>query len=471
MLQQTTTPQPRRLVRMWFVLRDGLPSLGRYRRYIVAIAPALLLVWGITAAYLVFAPEKYTSATTLILPGSGVGGSLNLNDVGQATTVTSSAFASTTLSPTENYKRLLMSDTTRTRAAESLGEDLSAFPEPTIKLVDQTNLIEIQISGATPEIAQARGEALRSTFLTILEELRRDEAAGREDADRGYIAELEGQVQETQRVLLEFQGRTGLVSLEQFDTRVGAVDTLRAREREARAGRAQQNAVRSRLASVLDISPTNVRRALRLKADPVFRSLLDRYADINTEASEASGTLGAAHSTREELDAERDALRSEIVSRGGTVSGLSSQALLGFADISVSDGRERMFEALIGAEGMSAGANAMVSEIRSQIGEQNAQNPQLVVQASELADLLREHRVAEATFSSALARLDTNKADPFASYPLVQTFEVPTLPTERSSPSLLIALLGAIAASIFIIMGFALAWLRQPILAKLLPNA
>lgn len=467
MLQVT---QPRRLVRAWHVVRDGLPSVHRYRRYLLAIAPALVLIWGLTAAYLLLMPVRYASDMSLILPGSGVGGSLNLSDIGQATTVTSSAFSGTTLSPTENYKRLLMADSTRQRAARLIGEDGSAFPEPTIKLLDQTNLIQISITGNSPAHARRRGEALRSAFLTLLTELRADEAAEREGADRQRIAELERKVRETQRALLDFQGRTGLVSLEQFDTRIGAIDDLRARHREARAARAQTAAIRARLGSVLQVTPDTVRRALLLKADPVFRSLLDRYATINTEATEASGTLGRAHATREELEAERATLRAAIVERGGRISGLSPAALEGFADVSVSDGRERMFEALIGAEGASAGAAAMATEIRSQIGEQNARSGQLVSQASELADLLRDHRVAEAVFSSALARLDTNKSDPFASYPLVQTFEAPSLPVKPSSPSLLIALAGAIAASIFVLMGFALAWLRQPILRKLLPS-
>lgn len=468
MLQPT---QPRRLVRLWWIVRDGLPSLHRYRRYILAIAPALLLVWGLTFAYLAFAPVRYTSETTLILPGSGVGGSLNLNEIGQATAVTSSAFAGTTLSPTENYKRLLMADITLRRAAAALGEDGDTFPEPTIKLLDQTNLILISISGDSPDHARKRGEAVRTTFLDLLSELREDEAATREAADRARIAELETKVQETQQALLDFQGRTGLVSLEQFDTRIGALDDLRGQERAARAQRAQAAAIRGRLAGVLQITPQNVRRALLLKADPVFGSLLDRYAAINTEATEAAGTLGRAHATREELEAERASLRRELVARGGSVSGLRSDALLGFADISVSDGRERMFEALIGAEGASAGAEAMLAEIRGQIGEQSGKSGRLVAQASELADLLRDHQVAEAVFSSALARLDTNKSDPFASYPLVQTFEAPSLPSGPSSPSTVIALAGAIAASLFILIGFALAWLRQPILRKLLPNA
>ena len=74
-------------------------------------------------------------------------------------------------------------------------------------------------------------------------------------------------------------------------------------------------------------------------------------------------------------------------------------------------------------------------------------------------------------FSSALARLDTNKSDPFASYPLVQTLEAPSLPRGKAAPSPLIVILGALAASIVLIIGFLLLWLRQPIIRKLLPNA
>ncbi len=470
-MAQDEQKQPRRLIRLWHVVRDGLPSVGRYRRYVIAIAPALLVVWALTITYLVLAPVRYTSSTTLILPGSGVGGSLNLDSIGQASTVTSSAFSSSTLSPTENYKRLLMADTTMERAAERLDEKPSAFPGPSIKLLDQTNLILLTVTGDSPEHAQARGKALRSAFLEVLSELRADEAEKREAADLKRLAELEAKVRETQRALLDFQGETGLVSLDQFNSRIGALDNLKGQERDARAMTAQQAAIRQRLGSVLKIGPDAVRQALLLKADPVFQKLLDRYAEVNRDTVEASGTLGQAHATREELEAERDALQRDIVARGGKVSGLQPAALLRFADVSVSDGRERMFEALISAEGQVAGASAALSEIRDQIGEQTAQSAELVAQASQLSDLVRDHRVAEAVFSSALARLDTNKADPFASYPLVQTLEEPSLPPAPSSPSLILALLGAIVASLFILFGFTLAWLRQPILHKLLPNA
>ena len=90
---------------------------------------------------------------------------------------------------------------------------------------------------------------------------------------------------------------------------------------------------------------------------------------------------------------------------------------------------------------------------------------------AKLADLAGDLRVAEAVFSSALARLDTNKSDPFASYPLVQTLEAPSLPRAKSAPSPVFAIAGAMGATLLILIGFLLLWLRQPIIRKLLPNA
>ena len=137
----------------------------------------------------------------------------------------------------------------------------------------------------------------------------------------------------------------------------------------------------------------------------------------------------------------------------------------------MTDTRERLFATLTERDASGSGHQSALSELRRQIAEQSQNAGDLVGQASQLADLMRDLRVAEAVFSSALARLDTNKSDPFASYPLVQTLEAPSIPRARSAPSPVFALAGAIAASIFTLLGFLLVWLRQPIIRKLLPNA
>jgi uncharacterized protein involved in exopolysaccharide biosynthesis len=462
--------QPRRLVRAWIVVRDGLPSIGRYRRYLLTLGPALAAIWVVTSLYLALAPARYASQMTLILPGSGVGGSMNVESIGQASAVTASAFSSPSLSPTENYKRLIMADVTLRAAARLAREDEAGFPEPVVKLVDQTNVVEITMPGGSPAKAQKRALALRAAFLAGLDRLRDDEAAKREAADQHRIGDLEAKVQRAQRALLAFQGESGLVSIDQFNQRISALDTLQDRERTARTLQSERSAETRQLASALGISTSGARAAFLLKADPLFQSLLGRYAANATARTERGATLGDQHATMAETSAIDASLRTALTARGKALTGLPAATLLSFADLSVAEGRARMFEVMVNGSSQSAGADAALAEVRRQIAEQTAGSDALVGKAAKLSDLVRDLRIAEAVFSSALARVDTNKADPFASYPLVQTLEEPSLPRQRASPSTTLALAGAIGATAFLLIGFLLLWLRQPIIHKLLPK-
>ena len=461
----------RLLLRLWVLVRDGLPSVGRYRRYFAAMAGPLALIWLLALGYIAFAPDRYDSQMSLILPGTGVGASMNLESIGQASTNTSSAFSSPSLSPTENYKRLLMSDLVLREAAAISGDEEGEFPAPSIKLIDQTNLIEVRMTAGTPELAKTRMEALRTAFNAQLDTLRDDEAKTREDADAKRIAELEGKVDEAQQALLDFQGATGLVSLDQFAGRISALDQLKASERDRRVRLTETGSAAERLSATLQISLPEARRAMLLKADPEFQELLSRYAAAVGAHSESSGTLGDAHSIIEELAAEKASLRSDLARRGGELTGLAGEEVIALAELTSTNAREGLFSSLSQRDSDTAGNTAALAELRRQIVEQSADTEAQVQQAAKLAELLRDLRVAEAVFSSALARLDTNKSDPFASYPLVQTLEAPSLPRSKAAPSPLIVILGALAASIVLITGFLLLWLRQPIIRKLLPNA
>lgn len=468
---QQMTEGPRLLARAWVIARDGLPSVGRYKRYIVSLSLPMAAIWGVTVAYLALAPDRFDSKMTLILPGSGAGGTMNVDSIGQASSTTASAFSSSTLSPTENYKRLLASDVVVRDAARRAGEDEASFPVPNVSLTDQTNLIEVTVGARDPEMARRRLEALRTAFLDALDTLRSDEAARRGDADQDRIADLKRKVDAAQQEVLAFQTRTGIVSLEQFAGRVGELDRLKANERDRRVALAESGAVAGRLAGSLAISLPQARIAMQLKADPEFRELLTRYARTVGERTERGATLGEGHAAIEELTAEQQSLRDALARRGAALTRGSGERVLALADLAVSDTRERLFETLTVSDATNAGNGAALAELRREIGTRSAETRREVGDAARLAELNRDLRVAEAVFSSALARLDTNKADPFASYPLVQTLEAPSLPRTRSSPSLVIALLGAIGASFLTLLGFLLLWLRQPIIRRLLPSA
>lgn len=463
--------KPRRLVRMWAYVRDGLPSPGRYKRYIVAMAPALIAVWTATGAYLVLAPRSYTSQFTLILPGSGAGSSLNVESIGQAQSSAASAFSSTTLSPTENYKRLLMADITLRQSARILRENEDGFPGPKVELTDQTNLIAVEISAASPQQARQRAFALRQAFLAQLDRLRADEADKREQSDTRHLQELEAKVRDTERALLAFQAAHGMVSVEQFNNRITSIDSLREREREMRTTLRQHDAETARFSSALNAGTAVGNNTLRLRSDPMFQRLVERYATVDADAAQKSATLGEGHGDLAQVQAERDTLRTAMARRGRELTGMGDEQLLRMVDLSVSDGRSSLIEGMISADVRRAGTSAALREIRGDLAQQQGRAGMLVTQAAKLADLTRDHRIADAVFSSALARVDTNKQDAFASYPLVQTLEEPSLPRAPSSPSKVIAIAGAIATTLLIIMGFVLTWLRQPLIRKLFPSA
>ena len=109
------------LDRLLLLVLPHLPKVNRYQRYVRSIAPVLGAIWLATAAYLLLVPRTYTSEFSLIVPGSGVGSSLNVESIGQAQSSSNSAFSSPTLSPTENYKQLLSADITRRAAAKLTG--------------------------------------------------------------------------------------------------------------------------------------------------------------------------------------------------------------------------------------------------------------------------------------------------------------------------------------------------------------
>ena len=207
---------------------------------------------------------------------------------------------------------------------------------------------------------------------------------------------------------------------------------------------------------------------MRLRNDPVFQELATRFAASNADAEQKAGTLGPRHSAMAQANAERDELRIAMLQRGRELTGLPDGALLKMTDFQLTEGRSNLMQTMSVSDAQAAGTRASLAELNGDIAQAKAEAPQWITLASQLADLQRDLRVTEAVFSSAMARLDTNRQDPYASYPLVQVLAAPSLPTHPSSPSVVIALAGAVAASLLTLIAFGLLWLRQPILDRML---
>jgi uncharacterized protein involved in exopolysaccharide biosynthesis len=123
--------------------------------------------------------------------------------------------------------------------------------------------------------------------------------------------------------------------------------------------------------------------------------------------------------------------------------------------------REELLKQLVTGEAQVDGKRRELAALEQSMSEQEQRVRDLTGQIARLEDLKKDHLVAEAVFTSAVARLDTNKADVYASYPLLQVLAPPDTPKSRSSPLLIFAIAGGVAGSLLASAAWALAWMRQ----------
>ncbi len=125
----------------------------------------LILIWIVALGYLHFAKPSYSAHFKIILPGAGSVSSVNITDIGQATSNASSPFSSLSLSPTVTYKNLIMSSDILEAAATRLGTTAESLPVPKVKLTDETSSILVEMTGQKPDVAQSRAIAIQDAFF------------------------------------------------------------------------------------------------------------------------------------------------------------------------------------------------------------------------------------------------------------------------------------------------------------------
>ena len=169
----------------WSFVRGG-PVAGRILRYAIVLAIGWATIIALALAFFILTPKTYDSGFTLILPGAGANASINLDSMGQANSNSSSPFGGHGLSPTENYKRLLLSYKVRGRVAQDLGLTMADVPPPKVKLVNQTKLMFVTVRSSSPEAAKELAETWLNAFEAELTILRNEEQDLREQGLSGH---------------------------------------------------------------------------------------------------------------------------------------------------------------------------------------------------------------------------------------------------------------------------------------------
>lgn len=455
------------MTRTWSFLKGG-PRHGRFLRYILVLAAGWIVIGVLAVMFLTLSPKTYSSGFTLILPGAGSGASVNLDSLGQATTNTASPFGSHSLSPTENYKRLLQSYRLRGRVAGELDLPLSEVPAPSIKLANQTKLMYVSVKADDPDMAHKLAETWLIAFNQELEALRFEEQNLREMAYRETLAGFEETVRQTQAKIIAFQTKHGLISVEQFRELVGQTETLRIDLERAEAERLVALSEVKHLSAILGVSAEQAVDILALLSDDAFQALIEAQSKAITTRSELTEMFGPKHPDVIAATQELSGLSAGIFDRGRILIGFEAFAELDRAYYTSHSERSALIAQLVSATVRLAGVEKRRDATQTQLVDTQERVGVLAVPATELDGLLRDHQVAETVFASALARIDTNRTDVFASYPLTQTVEAPARPNAPATPSKKFIALGTIAGMLFYAIGLALLWIRLPIIRALL---
>ncbi len=451
------------------VLKGGRVSdLGRFGRYAMIVTAGLCLAWGPAIAYLKFASPAYTSHFSLILPGAGAVSSISVSDIGQASSSSSSAFSGSSISPTVTYKNLLMSANVINAAAVLLKVDPNTLPIPTIKLVDETSFISVEIDGANAEQARNRANAILDAFFAELNNLRDDETKRRFASVFSTVKQHEDVVNGIREKISRLQISSGLSSTEQFNRYVTENDGLKIRVADLEALLSKTKHSKISLANNLNMTDALAATTMKLHADPEFAALADATSKAEAVLASTAQQYGAKHPKVVDARAQFQGARTQMLARASQITGLSVKKLVGKIDLSPTGQRSALMSQLVGLSTDQRGLEGQLQTMKAELEIGRKKIESLIDTASTLDRLNSEHKVAEAVFSSALARISTTKTDIFASYPMAQVSEAAIMPLTPSSPNKKIAFGAATGSSVLLLLVLLMAWVRRPLIDKLL---
>jgi len=440
----------------------------RLPRYSMLFVAVLSFIWVITISYIKLSSPKYISKWTLVLPGKGAGSNVNLIDIGNTSTSAASPYSNSVTDPKANYKAFATSQSVIESAAEHVSLTLREFGKPRIKLIDQTSLLYLSIEGSSPEEAQNKAYALHNSLMSLLDKLREDELQQQEGSALEVLEKFRGKLNSASKKLLDFQSQSNIVSMAQFNELVLSIEQLRRDRTHTKAQLKEVAGKTSQLEQILGFDAKLASNALILQNDIFFQEIISDHAKNSLALTQVSNRWGEKHPDVVNAKASYFATKKSLSTRLNKLlptHQLKNELLLTLQSDST---RNKLMQDLIEFDTNKIGLQQKIKELTILINALINERNELTIPASRLDELIRNHQVAEAIFTSALARTDTSKSDVFVSYPLVQILDKPDVPEKPSSPNKLFALLGATASSIFVTIGLILLWVRKPYIQKIL---
>jgi len=429
-------------------------------RCLMGAAITAAVFWLSATIYLVVTPKVFVSRFTLIVPGAGASTTMQLDSIGQSTSSVNSPYNSVSLNPKVVYKEIANSDLVRSRASQSLGLDFADIGRPRVKLIDETSLMMFEMSGATPEDAKQKSQALLKAFDEQLDILRKDELAKRSEAVTKNLYGYKAAVDSARQRITEIQVESGLVSIIQFNEIVASLAAARRKLADLNGDLDRLRQEQARLASRLGFQPGEASIALWIASDPSLVKVVAEYADASGLFASESRRLGPQNPTLMAIANRRDAALGKIklaVNRASTSDADPWTQVL-VANVSQ---QAELLQLLVRTEAQLSGKAEELKTITAEKERLEVETARLSTAAARLEDLRKEQILAEAVYSSAIARVDTSKSDIYGAYPIVQVVAAPTLPEGHEQPRRLYAFAGGMAGTLFSAMAWGLIWLHH----------
>ncbi len=443
----------------WLKGADGKP---RRRRYVLVAAVGSALIWAMAVAVVALVPRVWAANYTLILPSSDPDGRVSLTEVGQAYATARSTYDGKSLDPRVNYRQIMMSADVLDAAAALAKVPVASFGTPRIKLIDQSSVIEVELRGGSAQEALRKAQAVHDAFANRLEALRADETLQREQAIEQTIVNSRHRLTRAQQDLLKFKVQSSIISGKQLEEVALMVSELEQKAVEVRQRLAGESARMQSLSRQLGLSPQQAGWTLTLQADAVFMDAFRQFGEAQAQLTDAAHKWGDAHpKVRESIGKSASASEAMLKRARLVLSARLTQAdLQGLAMILQDRSRDTLINDLVRVAAESAATQAELGVIEAQYATARARMPRLAEEATQLSELERNVSFTEAVFTGLAGKTDIGNTNIYSSYPLVQTLVSPSLPRSVQSPKPVFVALGALGASLLLMVALSLAWLR-----------
>ena len=438
--------------------------------YAVTALGGYILIGFLVLGYLSKAPI-YKSDIALVLPGTGSSSNLNLADIGQVTSQTTTPFMTSSVNPILNYKAIITNRLVVANASKRININVEAFGAPRVVLTEQTAILSITVDGKSAAQAQQKALALYGAFQDELTRLRSDEAQHREASMKAVLEQYRVNLNEARQKIMNFQQHSVVIATTQLAQLTATQSSLREKKMFARAEQQKLDNYVEQLSRDLGISPALAGQAFALQSDAEFRGYLTELNSSASQLSEFSSRWGENHPKVKAMRERYEHARIELVNRSRSLLGIQSGELLASMDLQTSPTRAQLFSDLVSSYAHLKGSEAEVQDL---LHEEDAIEDKLRIYAREAAELERlehDYQLAEAVFTSIVGRLEAGKSDIFASYPVVQLLMPPSQNFDPSSPRIAVGFAAGGIGCFFITLTMLVLWQRRYLLHLLLKKS